>query len=148
MYHLMCSLKEEHQANRTTKTKGKQVNPPSRENCSDLERKGERRNGARGLKVTYWKDLLLAWRKMSQNDQHQYIRLLWKRSFGHSGKDKKAKSLKKKTRLTSEQQLSMPEDNGMKDTLEGIYNQPNQLSSIRAADKLLNIVETQGILFP
>lgn len=50
-----------------------------------LREKGE----WRGFKTTYWKDLLTGKKKMSQNNQYQYITALWKRAFGHSGKDKK-----------------------------------------------------------
>lgn len=72
-------------------------NTTSQENLPDVDSQKEE-----GIKITHWKDLLQAWGKMSQNDQHQYTKLILKKIFGHSGKDKKAKSLIKKIRLTSD----------------------------------------------
>lgn len=77
--------KEENQGRRTAKQKEKK-NLQVKKSVLMLREKAE----WRGLKTTYWKDLL-TWKKMSQNNQHQYITAVRKRAFGHSCKDKKKK---------------------------------------------------------
>lgn len=73
-------------------------NTTSQENLPDVDSQKEE-----GIKITHWKDLLHAWGKMSQNDQHQYIKLIFKKkSLDIQAKTKKAKSLIKKIRLTSD----------------------------------------------
>lgn len=63
-------------------------NTTSQENLPDVDSQEE------GIKITHWKDLLHAWGKMSQNNQHQYIKLIFKKmSLDIQAKTKKLSHL-------------------------------------------------------